>query len=118
MTASAQDSGVQEPGLDLHEWETRWQQLLEVAEESPADAVSEMDRLLAEMLGERGFDEPQSEARKLYDSAHDTTLRYERGDAGAGDLADAINNYRELYELLTTETLDPQQQAPGSGRSA
>ena len=37
---------MEEPGLDLHEWQTRWEQLLEVAEESPADAVTEMGRLL------------------------------------------------------------------------
>jgi hypothetical protein len=92
---------MEEPGLDLHGWETRWTQLLEVAAESPADAVTEMDRLLAEMLGEGGLVEADDEARKQYDAAHDTTLRYERGHADAGDLADAINGYRLLFEHLT-----------------
>ena len=35
-----------EPGLDLHDWETRWEQFLEDAEESPSEALSEMDGLL------------------------------------------------------------------------
>ena len=53
---------MEEPGLDLHEWQSRWEQLLEVAEESPADAAPEMGRLLEEMLQERGMAEPESEA--------------------------------------------------------
>jgi hypothetical protein len=112
-----QDAG-HEPGLALHELETRWQQLLEVAHESPADAVGEMDRLFAEVLEEQGYLSEDGEARRQYDAAHDLTLRYERGEASAGDLGEAINGYRELYELLTTEALDLPQRAGGSGRSA
>ena len=107
-----------EPGLDLHEWQTRWEQFLEVAEESPADAVAEMDRLLEEMLRERNSLEGDNEATKLFAAARDTSRRYEAGGASAGDLAHAINCYRELFELLTTEELDPQQRAAGTGRSA
>ena len=109
---------MQEPGLDLHEWETRWQQLLEVADESPADAVTEMGRLLEEMLGEQGVLDPDDEARKQFDAARDLERRYEHGDATAGDLAAAILGYREVYELLTTEQLDPPQRAGGGSRSA
>ncbi len=104
---------MQEPGLDLHEWRTRWEQLLEVAEESPADAVTEMGRLLEEMLQESGALGADDEAAKLYTAAHDAARGYEAGDASAGDLAHAINCYRELYELLTSEELDPQQRTPG-----
>src|SRR3954470_20822256 len=94
---------MEEPGLDLHEWQTRWEQLLEVAEESPADAVSEMGRLLEEMMQESGVSETDDEAGKLFTAAQDATRAYEAGNASAGDLAHAINCYRELYELLTTE---------------
>ena len=92
-----------EPGLDLHEWETRWEQLLEVAEESPADAVGEMDRLLEEMLRERGVLDGNDEARKQFEAAHDLSTRYEGGEGSPGDLADAINAYRLLYEYVTAE---------------
>jgi len=109
---------MEEPGLDLHEWQTRWEQLQEVAEESPADAVSEMDRLLEEMLQEGGYLETDGEAKKLFTAARDASRSYEAGDATAGDLAHAINCYRELYELLTTEALNPPQRAGGGGRSA
>ena len=109
---------MQEPGLDLHEWRTRWEQLLEVAEESPADAVSEMRRLVEEMVAERDASEGEGEATKLLAAGSDAERSYEAGDACAGDLAHAINCYRELYELLTTEELEPQQRAGGAGRSA
>jgi hypothetical protein len=92
-----------DPGLDLHEWETRWEQLLEAAEESPADAVGEMDRLLEEMLRERGLLESDDEARKQFEAAHDLMRRYESGGGSPGDLAEAINGYRVLYEYVTAE---------------
>ena len=109
---------MEEPGLDLHEWQTRWDQLLEVAEESPADAVTEMGLLLEEMMRETSAVDADDEAAKLFTAAQDAARGYEAGDGSAGDLAHAINCYRELYELLTTEELDPQQRAPGTGRSA
>src|SRR5215213_5768399 len=94
---------MQEPGLDLHEWETRWQQLLEVAEESPADAVGEMDRLLEEALRERHMLENDDEVKKQFEAARDLSRRYESGGGTAGDLAEAINGYRLLYEYVTAE---------------
>jgi hypothetical protein len=72
---------MNEPGLDLHDWETRWQQLVEVAEESPADAAGEMDRLVEEMLGARGFLEAHDEASKQIRgrTRHLAALRTRRG---------------------------------------
>jgi len=109
---------MEEPGLDLHEWQTRWEQLLEISEESPADAASEMGRLLEEMMQETHAADADDEVAKLFTAGQDATRGYEAGGGSAGDLAHAINCYRELYELLTTEELDPQQRTPGSGRSA
>ena len=103
-------------GLDLHEWETRWEQLLEVAQESPADALGEMDRLLAEMLEQRGIaiTDPVAdngidpEIAKQYLAAHEYRMRYETGDEDdPGDLADAINGFRLLFEYLTSERAAP-----------
>jgi len=42
--AVAQDAGMSDIGLDRHEWEMRWQQLADVAEESPADDTSPRTR--------------------------------------------------------------------------
>jgi hypothetical protein len=43
-----------EPGLDLHDWQTRWEQILEDAEDAPGEALAEMDALVAEMLTSSG----------------------------------------------------------------
>lgn len=40
-----------EPGLDLHEWETRWAELQEALSEDPAGALPEACDLVEETLG-------------------------------------------------------------------
>jgi uncharacterized protein (UPF0297 family) len=46
---------MSEPGLDLHEWETRWAELQELAENAPDEALPEIVRAVEEMLTERGY---------------------------------------------------------------
>ena len=107
---------MQEPGLDRHEWETQWEQLQPLVEDSPAEALPELDRLVAEMLTERGFalddpvavggDEPEVVAD--FRSAHEITRRVGAGvDDDPGDVAAAINNYRETYEFLIEDRRAP-----------
>jgi hypothetical protein len=105
-----------DPGLDLHEWETRWEQLLEVAAESPADALGELDRLLEEMLQERGLDshDPVAddgidpEIKLQYLAAHDYRLRFDEGiDDDPGDIAEAINGFQALFDYLTANRAAP-----------
>jgi hypothetical protein len=104
-----------EPGLDLHDWETRWEQFLEDAEDSPAEALSEMDRLLEEMLTARGYqlNEPvtasgeEPEVVKQFIAAREITRLADAGDVDPGDVADAIEGYRSLFELITGEFAEP-----------
>ena len=78
-----------EPGLDKHAWETWWQQFEEDVETSPAEALSELDRLTVEMLEARGYalDDPvvsEGDDRDIvaeYGAAHETTRS---GGAGQG----------------------------------
>jgi hypothetical protein len=63
------------------------------------------------------FEDGRRRAGRIFTAAREAARSYEAGDASAGDLAHAINCYRELYELLTTEELDQQQRTPGPGRS-
>ena len=44
-----------EPGLDKHEWESLWQSFEEDLETAPAEALAEVDRLVAQMLETRGY---------------------------------------------------------------
>ena len=104
-----------EPGLDLHDWETRWEQFLEDAEDSPAEALSEMDRLLEEMLTARGYqlNEPvtasgeEPEVVTQFVAAREITRLADAGEADPGDIADAIDGYRTLFELITGEFAEP-----------
>jgi hypothetical protein len=47
---------IVEPGLDLHEWETRWTELQEMAAEDPDQALPEIVRFIAQALRERKYD--------------------------------------------------------------
>jgi hypothetical protein len=104
-----------EPGLDLHDWETRWEQFLEDAEESPSEALSEMDGLLEEMLTSRGYQisEPvtlsgeEPEVIKQFLAAREITRLADAGEADPGDVADAIEGYRALFETITGEYAEP-----------
>ena len=101
-----------EPGLDKHEWESRWQQLEEDIESSPAEALPEVDRLVHEMLEARGYAIDDSVVREGDDrdivaeflAAHEiATLIDEIEDVDPGDVAAAVEGYRSLYEYLIVE---------------
>ena len=101
---------MQEPGLDRHEWESEWASLEASVLESPREALPELDDLVARMLEESGFavDDPVAregddpEVVKTYLAAHEVRLQAERDDEdlSPGDVAAAIQNFRDLYEYL------------------
>ena len=104
---------MEEPGLDLHEWQSRWESLEENLEDSPRDVLPELDLLLTEMLAESGYaiDDPVAsegegpEVVKEFTSAREIMrLLTDNPDAvSAGDVAAAVNGYRSVYEFLTEE---------------
>jgi hypothetical protein len=108
---------MQEPGLDRHEWESQWQALEEEAADSPAEALSEFDRLVAEMLTERGYalDDPvarEGDDREVvaeFLAAREITRLIEEApdDVSPGDVAAAVNGYRSLYEYVIAERSPP-----------
>ncbi len=99
-----------EPGLDRHEWESRWASLEEDLEDSPRDVLPELDELVNEMLDERGYaiEDPVASEGDERDVVADflaareiTRLLASNPDAiSPGDVALAVNNYREVYEYL------------------
>jgi hypothetical protein len=99
---------VGEPGLDLHEWETRWNELQEAASDDPAGALPEIARLVEQMLVERGYqlDEPVTAEGQDPDvvrdflAARDVADLVTAGGAGPGDVAAALDNLGETYEYL------------------
>lgn len=106
-----------EPGLDRHEWESRWESLAEELEDSPRDVLPELDGLVEQMLEERGYalDDPvarEGDDREVVSeflAARETTQRL-RDDPDAvspGDVGAAVNGYRAVYEYLIEERAAP-----------
>jgi hypothetical protein len=98
-----------EPGIDRAQWESEWQALEPQLEDSPAEALPELDDLVERMLAVRGHDlsdpvanegeEPEIVTDFL--AAREVTRRWERGDeVPPGDVAAAVNSYRDLYTSL------------------
>jgi hypothetical protein len=107
---------VQEPGLDRHEWESEWESLQEELSDDPSATLVSLDRLVAEMLGSRGYaldDEVASEGDDPevvteFRAAHDVTQAVESGgDVDPGDVAMAVNAYRALYEHVINDRTAP-----------
>jgi hypothetical protein len=104
-----------EPGLDLHEWESRWQQLEDEAVDSPVETLPDMARQIEEMLVERGYqlDEPVTaegedpEIVKQFLAAVEIARLADAGEADPGDVADAINGLRAVYEYVISERAPP-----------
>jgi hypothetical protein len=101
---------MMEPGLDRHEWESRWSSLEEDLADSPRDVLPELDGLVEEMLLERGYaiDDPvavEGDDRDVvadFLAAREITrlLADDTDSVSPGDVALAVNNYREVYEYL------------------
>ena len=97
-----------EPGVDRHIWESEWQALEPALEDSPRETLPELEDLIARMLVARGYqieeavtaEGAEPEIVREFESARDITRRSEAGIAGPGDVAQAIESYRTLYEHL------------------
>ena len=99
-----------EPGLDRHEWESEMQGLEDQLHDSPAEALSELDDLVARMLRETGYDldDPvvrEGEEREVVSeflAAREIARTYERGstELSPGDIAAAINGYRAVFDYI------------------
>ena len=99
-----------EPGLDKHTWVSEMEALDEQLGENPAEALPELDDLVARMLEETGYDLADPVVREGDDreivaeflAAREITQLHERGneEIGPGDVASAINGYRAVFDHL------------------
>jgi hypothetical protein len=108
---------MQEPGLDRHQWETEWAELEPLVVDSPSEALSDLDDLVARMLEEVGYptetEDPvddegiDPEVLASFRAARETTLAVDRGaDVDPGDVGAAVGLYREIYEHLLNREVD------------
>ncbi|SRR6266542_508930 len=101
-----------EPGLDRHEWESEMQSLEEQLSENPAEALPELDALVARMLEDTGSSPDdvvavEGEEREVVSeflAAREITQAAERGsgEISPGDVAAAIHGYRAVFDYLVT----------------
>ena len=89
---------VNEPGLDLHEWETRWAELDEALAEDPAGALVDACDLIQETLG---LDNVSDELEVSFRAAREVADAIERGDdVDPGDIGAAVENLRTIRTAL------------------
>ena len=106
----AQDPVMYDPGLDRHEWESEWEALDEDLRTDPTHALPELDRLVARMLEESGYEltDPvvrEGDEREIvaeYLAAHEIVQATEResDEVSLGDVAAAVNGYRAVFDHL------------------
>lgn len=104
-----------EPGLDLHEWETQWQQLQDESVDDPEQMLPELVRLAEMMLRERGFqlDEPVTAEGHDVDvvrgflAARELGAAAETGSADPEDVVVALEDLREIHDYLTPDRAPP-----------
>ncbi len=95
-----------EPGLDLHEWETRWAELEEEFEEDAAGTLPEACDFVERMLGEAGIelrtaDGEVDELGAAFRAAREISDAIERDESfDPGDLGGAIENLRFIYQSV------------------
>jgi hypothetical protein len=100
---------VEEPGIDEHEWASRFAALEDDVRDSPAEALSELDDLVAEMMEARGLplleepgdDTTEPETIRQFAEARRVTRLVDSGEPyDPGDVANAVDAYHSLYEYL------------------
>jgi len=104
-----------DPGLDLHEWETRWSDLQEQAADAPDEALPEVVRRVEEMLADRGFDfeNPvvvEDESRDIVSdflAARDIARAAETTKLDQEDIQTALDDLAEIHDYLVEERPGP-----------
>jgi predicted nucleic acid-binding protein len=103
-----------------------WQQVQSDFVDNPSEAVAEADRLIAEVMRERGYpvDDFEQQAAVVsvdhpdvvanYREGHAIYLSVDRGGASTEDLRQAMQHYRALFdELLENPAEQPLSREPG-----
>jgi hypothetical protein len=104
-----------DPGIDLHEWETRWSDLQDQAADAPDEALPEVVRLVEEMLVERGYDleNPVVEEGEDPDivrdflAARDIARAAETTELEAEDVQTALEDLAEVHDYLVEDRPGP-----------
>jgi uncharacterized protein (UPF0297 family) len=104
-----------EPGLDLHEWETRWADLQEQAADAPDEALPEIVRLVEEMLAARGYDlvnpvvveNEDPDIVRDFLAARDIARAVEQTALEPEDVQTALEDLTEIHDYLVEQRAAP-----------
>jgi len=106
---------AQEPGLDLHEWISRYESIEPDLRDDPAGALPDLRRLVEDMLQERGYDVSDPVANEgddpevfvTFASARELALRAEADGVDPSDVGEAVHGFTAVYEHLIAERPAP-----------
>lgn len=110
------------PPLSRERYAEEWRRVQARFVDEPAGAVAEADRLVAQVMRERGYPMDDFEQRAAdvsvdhpavvedYRAGHAIYLAYDRGDAGTEDLRQAMVHYRALFAELLEDGGRPSEQ--------
>jgi hypothetical protein len=106
---------VTEPGLDLHEWETRWQELEDDFADAPDETLPELVRFVEELLVERGYqlDEPVTvegedpDVARQFLAARELARLVESGQGTDEDVQTAFESLSEIYRYVVEDRARP-----------
>ena len=96
---------MNEPGIDLHLWETRWAGIEEALAEDAAgalvEACDEIEELLAVHTGGTELESTSDDLVAALEASRETADRVERGEVvDPGDIGAAIENLRMIRNAL------------------
>jgi hypothetical protein len=106
---------VSEPGLDLHEWETRWAELQELAADAPDEALPEFVRVIEQMLRERDYDLENPVVEEGDDpdivrdflAAREIARAAETTEVDPEDVETALEDLAEIHDYLVEDRAPP-----------
>ena len=89
---------MDDPGLERHEWESEWQTLEDDLRTDPTQALPELDRLVARMLEQSGYELTDPIAGD--ESEIVEAVERDPDEVSLGDVASAVTGLRAVFDTL------------------
>jgi hypothetical protein len=104
------NTGLRDPGIDRHDFASEWESVWEEVKTDPREALPELEDIVRRLLVRHGYvldaDDPASQGDEVemlapYAAVQEVAAAIREGeDVDPGDLGQAIEDVREIYESL------------------
>jgi hypothetical protein len=104
------NTGLRDPGIDRHDFASEWESVWEEVETDPREALPELEDIFRRLLVRHGYvldgDDPAAQGDEVemlapYAAVQEVAAAIRKGeDVDPGDLGQAIEDVREIYEAL------------------